>query len=498
MRVSKLGCLAILALISSCNAPGDVPADTAPVVDGTRSEPAAPGAPAAPATPAERVGAAATDTDRAMPSAAEEARFAGVAGSRFVVFDTKERTIVLDLETEHAFGVYGHVVTEDAQVFDPWSQIGFSPNGVASRIVASDDGTTMLVRTDAGIQAVDLSRHGALLTGWRGDAHSVDIAPDGSMFAAHTSDRIHLVRTSDGARASYAHDGGGSSAPVQWTEDAAYWADSGGVRIVERSSFGGLHVPMTNAYLTASKDGKTFVASRQSSGSEPGVVEVWRLGDARPRSRIVSAHVEQVTVDRDGSRVAWAESSGDYDAPMFLHTLDVASGVHARFSAHGHCSIGVERIVSLEEGILTTDAECSPGCPSLPSQAQFIAYDFASGKKLREWSGELFPPFNEALGERDAKAGELSARLGVSPDERGVLPLVHSPSDDVLVVASGSGLRLVTEENGRVLARLPSSSGVSVEDVHFTANGAHIVGIGEHGRLAVWDATDGRLVWTWK
>lgn len=496
MRASKLGCLAILALISSCNAPADGPADTASVVDGTRAEPAAP---AAPDVPAEPVGSAAAQTDRAMPNTAEDTRFAGVAGSRFIVFDTKERTIVLDLETEHAFGVYGHVVTEQAQVFDPWWQTGFSPSGVASRVVASDDGKTMLVRTDAGIQAVDLSRGGAFLTGWRGDAQSADIAPDGSMFAARTSDRIHLVRTSDGARASYAHDGGVSGGPVvQWTANAAYWSDAGGVRVVERSSFGGLHVPMANASVTTSKDEATFVASRQNSGSEPGVVEVWRLGDARPRSRIVSAHVDQVTVDRDGGHVAWAESSGEYDAPTFLHTLDVASGVHARFSAHGHCSIGVERIVSVEEGVLTTDAECSPGCPSLPSQAQLIAYDFASGKKLREWSGELFPPFNVELGEHTAKADELSARLGVSRDEQGQLPLVHSPKDDVLVVATGSGLRLVTEATGRVLAALPSSSGISVEGVHFTASGAHIVGIGEHGRLAVWDATDGRLVWTWK
>jgi len=497
MRASKLGCLVIFGLISSCSGAVDVPADTDDV--GPRTRHAGPAMPAPGASSAGADERTAHESDSALPSAARDARFVGTAGSRFIVFDSAERTIVLDAQSEHAFGVHGHPVTEQADTFDPWSEASFTPTGISTRVVASDDGTTMLVQTEEGIRAVDLERRGALLTDWRGGAEAATISPDGAMFAARTGDRIHLVRTSDGARASHAIGSGEAEAPnIQWTPEAVYWADASGVRIVERRTFAGLHIPMANAGVNASEDGKTFVVSRQSDGSAPGVVEVWRLGDTEPRAHIVSAHVEQVTVDEEGSRVAWAESSGEWGSPTFLHTLDVATGVHARFSAHGHCTVGVEQIIRLESGVLTTDAECSPGCPSLPSQAQLIAYDFATGKKLREWSGERQTSFNDQLVAHVGKADELSARLGVSRDPQGVLPLIHSPADETVVVATSSGLRLLAETTGRVFATLASSNGLSAEDVRFTPDGKLIVGVGDDGRLAVWDATDGRHIWSWK
>lgn len=492
MRASKLGCLAILALISSCGGAEDGALDTADVGGETRPELAgSEGSPASVDEPASEA------IDRAMPRTIEDARLAGFAGARFVVVDTAERTIVIDTTTERAFGLEGHAVTETASGFDPWTHAGFSPNGITSRVVASDDGNTMLVKTDAGIQAVDLAHHGAVLAEWRGDPQSADLAPDGSMFAAATADGVHLVRVGDGARASFPRHGGDAPA-VQWTTRAAYWSDARGVSIVERSSFDGLHIALASASLTASKDGATFVAARPGNGAELGVVEVWRLGDATPRSRIVSASVDQVTVGDEGKRVAWAETTGEYGASMFLHTLDVVSGVHARFSAHGHCAIAEERIVGFEAGgDLVTDAECSPGCPSLPSQAQLIAYDFATGKKLREWSGELIPPFNEELEDHTAKADALGAHLGLARDDQGMLPLVHAPKDATVLVATGKSLGLVAETTGTVRVELPSSAGFSAEDVHFSPDGATVVAVGAGG-LAAWDATDGRRIWSWK
>ncbi len=496
MRVSKLGSLAIFALIASCSGPSDGSADTADVAAGTRAQ-----TPSA-AADVSAVGARAADdaaADDAAPGASDDATLVGFAGSRFIVFDTTERTIVLDVETEQAFGVYGHALTRDEDAFDPWTQAGLAPSNVGSRVVASDDGATMLVQTSAGIHAVDLGHRGALLTGWRGEAEAVDIAPDGSMFVARTNGEIHLVRITDGARSRYAYRADDGQAPVvEWTADSAFWSDADGARIVDRETFDVLRIKMASASVVASKDGKTFVASRQGSGREPGVVEVWRIGEAKPRSKIVSAFVYQLTIDEDGRRVAWSETSGEYDAPMFLHTLDVGSGVHARFSAHGHCALGVEQIVGFEDGALITDAECSPGCPSLPSQAQLIAYDFSTGKKLRERSGELVPPYNDELARRVAIADDLSARLGVASDAHGVFPLIHSPKDDSVVVATGGGLRLVADTSGAVLAELPSSSGFSVESVRFAPDGRRVLGTRDDGTLAVWDASTGKRIWASK
>ena len=492
MRLSKLGSLAVLALIASCGGAGDVPADTSDVGAGTRPEQAPAADTFAPpnASPAE-------DGAGTSSEASAETKLVGFAGSRFVVFDTTERALVFDTETEQAFGVYGHPVSEQTEIADPWAQSGLSPSDLASNVVASAEGSTMLVRTSAGVHAVDLAHRGALLAGWRGDAERVQIAPDGSMFAARTAAEIHLVRIRDGARASYpyrAADGGGA---IEWTADGAYWSDADGIRAVERESFASLHVAMPSAYATASKDGKTFAVARQGNGIEPGLVEVWRVGDTKPRSKTVSAYVDQVTVDADGSHVAWAETSGEYDAPTFLHTLDVATGVHARFAAHGHCALDVERIVGFDDGALVTDAECSPGCPSLPSQPQLIAYDLDTGKKLREWSAVLVPPSDQELAAQTRAAAELSARLGVAPDEHGVLPLVHSPNDDAVVVVTASGLH-VAGEDGVVLATLASSAGFSTEDVHFTPDGAWIVGIVEDGTAAIWRERSGVRVWSSK
>jgi hypothetical protein len=112
----------------------------------------------------------------------------------------------------------------------------------------------------------------------------------------------------------------------------------------------------------------------------------------------VSVRVSETTIDEAGKLVGWAESSGAGKAPFF-HTLDVMTGVHARFQAKGPlCSIDEEHVVGFENGELKTDAECSPGCPSLGSQPLFITYDPASGRKLRSWAGPLVPPFDDALG----------------------------------------------------------------------------------------------------
>lgn len=508
MRAVKLGSLVILALIASCGAAEDGSLDTEDVAPGTRAAAASANATAGaeerhaePADVAPPAGA-----DEAMPTAATAPKLAGFVGARFVVFDTDDRTVVFDAETEHAFGVFGHPVTATNDDFDVWREARFAPTRSATRVLASDDGAAMLLRTEAGIQAVDLRRRGAFRTGWRGEASGAALAPDGSLFAAWTSDRLDLVRVADGARASYAVALTDRAAPdVQWTADGAYWIDADGLRFVETSSFREHRVTMPNAQVATSKDGAVFVVWRSGSRAEPGVIEVRRAGPSgrlERRARLASAFVAQVVIDDDGSRVAWSEQANAYDEPneqpALLHTLDVESGAHARFRAQArHCSIGPEWIVGFEGGTLKTDAECSPGCPSIASQAELIAYDVSSGKKLREWLGERRPPFNEELGEHVAKGEELARRFGVVAPEGESLPFAHHPSAPTLVVATATTLRVATERDGRVLAELDRSSGFRAAGVRFTPDGARIVGVGEGGRLAIWDAADGRSVWSW-
>ncbi|MBX3219139.1 MAG: hypothetical protein KF795_01390 [Labilithrix sp.] len=492
MHASKLTPLAILAVISSCGATEDGLRDTRDVPTGTRrGDEAASAVTAAPTPGGEEV----------PPIEAPAPKIAGFVGTRFVVFDTLDHTIVFDAETERAFAVRGHPVTEKSDDFDMWTEARFSPTSLATRVVASDDGGAMMLKTDAGLEFVDLRRRGAPLTGWRGEASGVAIAPDGSLFAAWTPERLDLVRVADGARASYPYRADRyEPLEVRWTGRGAYWTDADGLRFVETSTLREDRAAMPSPRVTTSKDGSTFVVWRPGTRGEPGVVEVRRSGLART-ARIVSAFVTQVVVDDDGGRVAWSEHSEAYDepaddAPTFLHTLDVASGVHARFRAQGRpCSIAPEHIVGFEGGALKTDAECSPGCPSIPSQAELITYDFASGRKLREWLGESLPPFNDALAEHTAKGDKLARRFGVLASEGESLPFVHHPSAPVVLVAASSGLRLAAESDGRVLADLPRSAGFGPAGVHFTPDGRRIVGAASDGHLAVWDARDGRRVW---
>jgi hypothetical protein len=488
MRAPRLGTFAILALISSCVSFGSGEPDTADVASLTRGIELAEEAAKA-EVPGHHVGS--------------PARFVGFAGSRFSVFDTNEHTVVVDHTTARTFSVYGHPIAKRSTTLDDLALAGFSTP--ASRLVASSDGKTMLVTTDAGVHAVDLEARGALLAGWRGQpdhdaiSEEVELSPDGSVFAVWSDGLIHLVRTSDGARKSWPYGEGDHEIVV--TPSAIHWTDASGVRLVDRATLEDHLVPKHEAHVVSSKDGTTFVVWNDATSHAPAHAEIWHLGEDRYRARIASLQISDVVVADDGARVAWSEWSGAAGAPTYLHTVDVTSGVHARFVAKGAlCEIGPERVVGFEDGALKTDAECNPGCGSIETRPQLLTYDPATGRQLRSWSGAVVAPFNDSLAAHSAVATALAERFGLERNSDNAYPLVVPPPNETpasapssVVVVRDAELVVAAADDGRVLFRLPRSAGFTADSVVVTPDGTRVIATDER-RIVVWNAENGTLV----
>lgn len=138
-------------------------------------------------------------------------------------------------------------------------------------------------------------------------------------------------------------------------------------------------VDLPHARVATSKDGRTFVAFRDAERDEhhvvtsPGVVEIWRLGDVSPSSRVRTAFVVSAVVNDEGTKAAWLERS-DEITTVHLHTLDLETGVHARFASKAGCTEAEERLVGLHGDELVTGAACVGG--------EQITYDFATGRVM--------------------------------------------------------------------------------------------------------------------
>ncbi len=438
--------LGFFALISSCGAPPEGGGDTAPVGAETRTPDALHPVRGDEATAAGRSGDAAAPAVSVPPLAATE--LVGFAGERFAVIDSAEGTIVFDAESNSAFRVYGHPLTTPASSFDPWEDAGLYVDTRKSDVVTDASGTRMLMRTEHGVQAVDLSQR------------------------------------------------------VTWAARSVHWVDARGVHVVDRATWREQRIDLSHATVLASKDGTTFAVYRDADRSRdepravvsPGVVEVWRLGEAKPAARVTSAFVTSAIMDPEGTKVAWVEHTDEIES-AHLHTLDFATGVHVRFASKATgCHRSYERLVTIENGELHTDGECSTGCPSFTRQAQLMAYDFASGRVVRTWQGPLEPAPNLAFGARLTVREQLAKRHGFDPAESG-LPILHHPFQDLVLVGGEDGLRLDDVPSGARRVKLDSAVGFPPNAAHFWPNTAsRIVGV-VPGEIAVWDAATGTRMW---
>jgi hypothetical protein len=433
----------------------------------------------------------------------------GFAGSRFAVLDSGDGTVVFDALSRTAFRVSGHAVRTPYLGSDMWMDVNLTGNEPTSKVEASADGRRILVRTAQGIEALDLASGGAAMATSSIEASTVDadadadatgatsggaaMAPDGASFVTWNDAAATLVRIADRARVVYPFTPAGYAEPsFRWTPRSVSFTDATGASIVDRATWRVQHVAIENATLVVSKDGA--VAAVHGSGT-PAVVEVWRVGETRPAARIASASASNLIMDEAGSKVAWIEHSGDAGARARLHTLDVASGAHATFAAQAaQCELSPENLVAIENGELRTDGECTPGCPSISRQPDYLAYDFAHGNVLRHWMGEPEPPYNDELSVRSFAAAQLAKRYGF--DTKTALPIVHHPSSDVVLVERADGLQIAGVVSGDVLAALPGSAGFSASSSHFwPGSGALVIGA-RTGDIVVWETATGNQVWS--
>ena len=487
MRMRRLF-LAFFALISSCGPAPEGPPDTQGVARGTQ-----PGGLAAEvAVPTiQRLDApspaAAGQGASSIPNVDEGAVLAGFAGSRFAVIDTPSSTLVFDAESATAFGVLGHALRVEGAAWDIWLSVNFEGDVLRSGVVTSADGLRMLVRTAGGVQAVDLTQRGAMLTGLsRADVRGASLSPDGETFAAWTDVELTVVRVDGGARVSYPL-AAGQAPVVQWAPRSVVWTDLASARIVDLASWRLQTTEGAGANVTLSKDGSTAVVA------QPSLVEVWRSGEARPAARVVTQLVTNVVVDETGRNVGWVEYSDEYAADAVLHTLETATAAHHHFASQAACHLTHEYLLGIENGELRTDGQCSPGCPSVARQSQLRTYDVKTGKVTKRWDGDVERPFNEEVGARTSIGENLAKVFGF--DMGTTLPIKHHPSADRALVERPDALRLVDHRTGAGLATLERSADFSVQSVHFwPESGERVIGIAR-GVVVVWDTASGERVW---
>lgn len=432
----------------------------------------------------------------------------GFAGTRFAVLDAGDGTVVFDALSRTAFRAAGHAVRTPYLGSDMWMDVNLTGNEPTSKLEASADGRRILVRTEQGIEALDLASGGAALAKSSALASTVDadadtdatgataggaaMAPDGESFVTWNDASVTVVRIDDGARVVVPFTPAGYAEPAfRWTPRSVSFTDATGASIVDRATWRVQHVAVENATLVVSKDGA--VAAVHGNG-RPAAVEVWRLGETRPAAHIASASASNLVMDEAGSKVAWVEHSGAVGARARLHTVDVVSGAHASFAAQAaYCELAPENLLGIENGELRTDGECTPGCPSIGRQPDYLAYDFARGNVRRHWMGDPEPPYDDELSVRSFAVAQLAKRYGF--DTKKALPIVHHPSTDVVLVERGDGLQIAGAVSGDALAMLPGSGGFSASSAHFwPASGALVIGA-RTGEIAVWETATGNQVW---
>lgn len=486
----------VLAVMASCGSVPDVPGDTEVVGGGTQDERAAsPGDPGVEPAGEQAQAEVAAPSGPALPG--EELAIGFAARDRFVVFarGSEPSFVVFDRDAGESFRVLGRPMGEAAVPFGGWSELGLA--AAAPRLTLVEDGQgRLLVRSEGGVQLVDLAARGRMLAAWRGTPGSASVAPDGGMFAVTTTDAMHLFRAADGAVATYPSPSGEPFAP-RWGTRAVSWSSGSALVRVDRATFRARTFPSApeQETLFASSAEADVVAVAQAGGEGgPGAVTVFVEGEATPIVRVASSVVTELHVDAEGAMVVWLErlssdSEKGEDRPM-LHAVDVATRAHVRFAGLGSgCSIAPESITRVGDGKIVTDASCRIGCPSVRWTDRAITYDAHTGRVLGETSVTEERSYNEAMVEARARVEAAAARLRVEPDA-----MLQAPSRDALLVADERGLALVdVADRAAAPLELEGSAGASLGALTFSEDGALVAGVvGDRARA--WEVATGRAL----
>ncbi len=423
----------------------------------------------------------------------------GYVGGRFVIFDDAERSWVFDARTRAAFSLDGRALRESSYASDVYGENGlYVPNAWTSTVVAARDRPVVLVSGETTTYAADLAASGAHLVDLSTRAEGGSFSPDGNHVATWIGDELTLARMTDGmsTRVSFAR--GEEPPSVTWSTAVATLRDQSSARVVSLDSLRVLGTFHADAQIATGGRGGLFAVADHSEAAGAFVVEVWKPGAAASEHRVASAFVSELVSNDSETKLAWVEHGEDAEARTWLHTLDASTGAHLRFPTRGgDCPIDHEHIVSIDDREVRTDAECSPGCPSLTSQADYLAYDLATGALLRRWAGPLGASYNEMFADRVADAERIAARLGIR-GEPSAYPMLHHPNEAIVLYREDDGLgaRLrLARATGEPIETLASSSGFEETSVRFTADGALLVAAGDAG-AAVWDGSKGTLLFS--
>lgn len=216
-------------------------------------------------------------------------------------------------------------------------------------------------------------------------AIEASISADGSAYATWDDRETTIVRAFDGERLVVE----GVPERLEWIGPFARWSSALADHVVDSRTLAEVSIHAAGGVVIP-KSGTSVVT--WTNGEQNGVVEVRdRLGD-EPRIRIVAASVSLPVVDDAGRLVAWSEPAIEPEQPVWLHTIDLASGVHLRFRAQGaRCPIADEVVHRIEGTSVITEDTCHPGCASIPYTPSYVEYDATSGRLVRRFEGPTLP-----------------------------------------------------------------------------------------------------------
>lgn len=475
MLTRRHASLVILALAVACGATPDGSDDTS-VGDETRTAAAA-------------AAAAATPVD------SPPAELLGFPGKgRFVVFGKGDVTRIWDASGRTRIELEGRPLTTlGGDAYSVWFESGANAN-VLPTAVTNADGSRMLVRVRDAIAAVDLADGGKTLAKVGGQPLGASIAPDGKAFVAWTADAVHLARLDDGTVMTIAvPPDADRDLAVGWTARAVVWRAADTVHLIDRLTWRDEHLtetPGTRLETRLSTEGNLVLASETRGATAS--VRVFRMGEPVRTPALASGKLEDVVFDEAAAQVVWTERTGRDADGTAIHALDLDSGIHVRFPAASRCFLATERLVSLSQGLLHTDAACSPGCPSIRWESDFVTYDVATGAvKGRERIADA-RAHTEDVHDAAETMTAASARLGI-PSTAMIVMAGGTEQPPLVLFGDDGAVTLASVTDPLVKTSLANSAGFVAETLRGSQDGSIVAGASSEG-LAVWDARTGSRI----
>lgn len=465
---------------------------------------------AAPRVSADTVGALRAGTEalraEAMSFRAGETQVAFSATERWVFFsaeDGSERTLV-DLHAGTSLALrepldqsegsaVGTLVSADegdeealrgtAPLLDPSEQRVLHQGAEGLRVVNLASGRREYEWTGTAVQGADFDRDGTRVD-WS------ELRSEGE------PGRVHALWLATGVHRSYAPGLAAGGMELSHQGDVLSWiASDGSVRVAqpEREGEGDTYAwPGHRAAAYAlSPGGRALAVVYEGRG-----LAVFRAGQRAPYLRYELIETGATVWDEGGRTLAWDErhsdeaSTGDEVAPAVFHVLDVESGRDLRIVGQGRCPLAPETIDRLRVGVLVTNSECSPGCPSIAYSAERNVYSATTGAFLRAMVEQSSPSGHELQAALHARVSAAVRRLG------GRLPALVSPEEERVVLRRRGALWAAPMGSRGAPVELAQSAAQQLENLGSSYDGEVLAGVDAEGVARVWSGLTGRVLWS--